>query len=426
MKENKRTQILLDATEGIREAYIEEAAVVRHTRPLWAKLAAAAAVVVLVIGLLGLLWLDAPEGTPMSFLTIQAHAADGSIETLRAVGDTCKLKTGTSELFPGKEVYILDVLFMDAAGDRLDLGGNDFQCFHHGKYLKPGQTDEQINISWVEKDGLFGYRIVGWCEDFDLMNITIRDSDGRILHQKELRIDYDGQYHANVRVSYNYEPQLTTEQLITKLLDSGQDYSHHLMFASSLDSAYSSLVRFYGGFAELEQREDAASLLLQRWVKEMEASEYTFASVEGSGMTGLILYQDAHWKNLTEEELALIESYGYSTERPEKQNPFFPGKKTFTYDLILEGKNTNGHCLTVSYKDQAVQGKDEHLIIAFVVSSAYADSPSHGWSVMGWFDEPTILMLTVTDKEDTVVLKQTLLIIPTEDDYKINILWETP
>jgi hypothetical protein len=47
----ERKKLLLDATAGIREEYIEEAAAPRpRKQPLWMKLTAAAAVLALVIG----------------------------------------------------------------------------------------------------------------------------------------------------------------------------------------------------------------------------------------------------------------------------------------------------------------------------------------------------------------------------------------
>ena len=316
---------------------------------------------------------------------------------------------------------------MDGSGARHDLQESEFSCSHgYGTNLKPGESDDCISISWIEEGELFGYRITGWCEKLISLDITIKWKDGLILHQSSMLIKKEQDYQAEVFTFYNHEAGLSTEELIAKIFDTEQEYSWHTKYASTLDVSYSSLVRFCGGFAELEQRSDAASLLLKRWVKEMEASEHKYISVEGSGLTGLVLYQDAHWNNLTEEELTLIESYGYSTEHPEKGNPFFPGKKTFAYDVIFEGENTSGNTMTATYKGQVQQGNDKHLITAFVVSTYMADSPIYGWRIMGWFDKPTILTLTVMDKNNAVVHKQTLLIIPTEDDYKIKILWETP
>lgn len=432
MTKEEKTKALLDATAGIREEYIEEAAAPQlRKRPLWTKLAAAAAVLVILVGLAVQLWPATPDATPVPFFVIQAYAADGSAATLSKVGDTSKLQTGTSDLFPGKEVYILDVLFADAAGNRLDLTGSDFLCFHRGKNLQPGQSDEQISISWVEVDGLSGYRIVGWCEDFDLLDITIRDTDNRILHQKELRIDFDGQYHVNVLFSYNYEPHLTTEQLITKLFDSGQTYSS-LMLASSPSAAYSFL-RGYGGFVELEQREDAASLLLERWVRQMEEDPKNWASVQGSGLIGLVLSQTPHWRNLTEEELALIADYGVSRGYPEpEENYYFPGHRIFVYELELEEHEPRGCVLEISYCGKTIRSgewhaNDEHFNIRNIFWSELLPEDVCAWSIVGWFDEPTKITLSVYDGEE-LIRQEVLLIIPSEDrydEYQIDILETT-
>lgn len=425
---NENTKKLLDATAGIREEYLEEAACARPVRRLWLRVAAVAAVLALVIG--GILLYkpaESPEEPVLPLFGIRAYATDGSVAILSAVGDTSKLRMGTSDLFPGKEVYILDVLFTDREGNTLDLSENEFRCFHKGRYMKPGQSDEEISISWVEEEGVSGYRIIGWCEDFDIMEITIRDADGRILHQKALWMDFDGQYNASVSISYSYEPDLTTEELIAKLLDSGQDYSWHTIYASSLRAEYSTLVDYCGGFAELEQREDAAALLLQRWLREMETSEHKFDSVEGSGRIGLILSQDAHWNNLTEEELALIESYGVvrRTWDPNEVG-IFPGKQTFSYELTVDGPNTFSDGLTVEYGGREVTGKDEHVLVARVQSGSDTDPPFHGWYLMGWFDRPTKMTLTVTDKDGNVIRREVIVISPLVEGYDIRVLEQFP
>lgn len=418
----ERKKLLLDATAGIREEYIEEAAAPRpRKQPLWMKLTAAAAVLALVIGGLLLKPTAGPEDPARLLFAVQAYAADGTPVSLNAAPGIRELRTGTSEMFPDKETFTLDIILMEGSGAWQDLKQSEFSCTHRfGTNLKPGESDDSISISWIEEGDLFGYRITGWCEKLVSLDITIKWKDGLILHQSSILIQKDGDYQAKVYTFYNFEAGLSTKELIAKIFDTEQDYFWHTKYASTLDVSYSALVRFCGGFAELEQRSDAASLLLERWVQEVEASEHRYASVEGSGLTGLVLYQDAHWNNLTEEELALIESYGYSTEHPEKGNPFFPGKKTFVYDVILAGENTSGNTMTATYKGQAKQGNDEHLLTAFVVSTYMTDSPFYGWRIRGWFDKPTFLTLTVTDRNGKRIQRDVILIIPTEDGYKIK------
>lgn len=420
MKE-ERKRILLDATAGIREEFLEEAAVAKTAQKRWLRVAAIAAILALVVSCLLLKPAADPKDSARLLLAVQAYAADGSPISLNAAPGIRDLRTGTSELFPEKEAFTLDVILMDGGGTRQDLKESEFFCSHrYGTNLKPGESDDCISISWIEEGDLFGYRITGWCEKLISLDITIKWKDGLILHQSSMLIKKEQDYQAEVFTFYNHEAGLSTEELIAKIFDTEQDYSWHTKYASTLDVSYSALAGFCGGFAELEQRSDAASLLLERWAKEMETSEYRYASVESSGLTGLVLYQDAHWNNLTEEELALIESYGYSTEHPKTGSPFFPGKNTFDYDIILAGENTSGNCLTVTYKGQAQQGNDKHLITVFVVSTHMADSPFYGWRIMGWFDKPTILTLTVTDKNGKRNHKEIILVIPTEDGYKIK------
>lgn len=423
---NNRTKMLWEVTAAIREEYIEEATVTTpKSRPLWVRFAAAAAALALVLGGL-MLW---PNGNPQAaytpFFAIRAYAQDGATATLDDAGDTAPIAVTQSDVFPDKEVYVLDVSLTDTLGNRLDLEGSSFQCFHQGKELPLGQADENLSLQWVEEDDFYGYRLIGWCDEWDYIDITIRDKDDIILHQKTVRIEFAEQYRVDVYTSYTYEANLTTEELIAKLFDSGQRYDMHTAIASTPYVEYLALVNHCGGFAELEEREDAASLLLQRWLREMEQSEHEYTSLEYSGRLGLILAQDAYWDDLTEAEIALVKYRVVTRQKYEGYTPF-PGKQTFTYELIMDGHYMSSDGLTVEYNGKEVGGKDEHLLIANVLSASYADPPYHGWHLTGWFDEPTKMTLTVTDKDGNVIRREVILITPIEDNYQIDILEQTP
>ena len=420
-------KMLLDATAGIRDEYIEDAAAPAvKPRPLWVRFAAAAAVLALLLGSTMLLWPDSSqqaEYTP--FFAIRAYAQDGTEATLDSVGDTALIATSQSDLFPGKNVYILDVSLTDAQGNRLNLEGSIFWCRHNGELIEPGMADEEISISWLDEDGFYGYRIVGWCEEYDYIDITIRDENDLILHQKTVRVEFAEQYSVDVYTSYTYEEGLTTEELIAKLFDTGQEYWIHTAIASSPYVEYRALVNNCGGFKELEERSDAASLLLQRWLQEMEQAEHNYTSLEYSGQLGLILSQDAHWNNLTQEEIALIKNYVTTRREYESYTPF-PGKQTFSYEIKMEGSYTARHQLLVDYDGKTEQDEAEHFFTMFILSGANVEPTYHGWEITGWFDEPTELTLTVTDRDGAILRQDVLLITPTEDGYQIDILEQTP
>ena len=421
-------KLLLDATAGIREEYIEDAAAPAvNSRPLWVRLAAAAAILALLLGGGALLWTDStPQAEYTPFFAIRAYAQDGTEATLDSAGDTAPIAIIQSELFPGKQVYVLDVSLTDTLGNRLNLEGSSFHCLHRGQKLQPGQSDESLSIEWVEEDGFYGYRLVGWCEEWDYIDITIRDENGLILHQKTVRIEFSENYSVDVYTSYTYEEGLTTEELIAKLFDTGQRYWIHTAVASSPYVEYRALVNNCGGFQELEERADAASLLLQRWLREMEQSEYKYSSLEYSGRLGLLLSQDAYWDDLTEEEIALVEHWVMTPD--EYQNSFapFPGKQTFSYEIKMEGSYTQQNQLSIDYEGATEQDRAAHFSIMNILSAAGSESTFHGWEITGWLDKPTRLTLTVTSRDGSVLRRDVLLITPTEDGYQIDLLEQTP
>ena len=427
-------KILLDATAGIREEYIEDAAApAAKSRPLWVRFAAAAAVLALLLGSTLLLWpKNSPSADYTPFFAIRAYAQDGGVTTLHTTGDAVALQQGTSDLFPGKQTYTLDISLTDALGNRPDLEESRFRCRHNGDWLEPGMADDEISISWLEDDDFCGYRIVGWCEEIDLIDVTIIDADSRILHQKELWITFDGQYDVNVLVSYDYEPHLTTEQLIAKLLDTEQAY-YRLFLASSPIAEYH-ILRSYGGFVELEQREDAASLLLQRWLKKMEQTELRPMSLIYGDYEGLMLAQTVYWRQLTEDEKAQIAAYDVSRGYPEpEENYYFPGHRIFSFDFKMEEHEPRGCTLEISYNGKVIRSdkgrvQDEHFHIRNIYWAEIVPEDISGWAIVGWFDEPTEVTLSVYKGEE-LVRQKVMLITPSEDrydEYQIDILEETP
>lgn len=408
-KETERA--LLDATAGIREEYIEEAAASRQSRPLWAAFAAAAAVLAILLGV-ALQRQSVVGSEPVPFFAIRAYAQDGTKATLERAGDSIELTAGESGLFPGRAVYTLDVSLTGADGSRVDLSDYQFECFHRGSYLQPGQSDEYISITWLEEDGFYGYRIVGWCETPEYVDITIRDQSGLILYQKSMLIEFAEQYSVDVYTDYVYEKDISTDALIEKLFDTGQRYSIKTAFASTNYVEYQILRDQCGGFTELEQRPDAASLLLQRWVREMEASDKQYISVEGSGMIGLVLAQDAHWNNLAQEELALIESYGLVRNTESALDPSVHWERT-TYAIYLMEDYRPEYDLTVDYEGKSEQ--NDYCVISKCAMGVGTESRIIGWNVRIWFDEPTVVTFTVTDGENNVIRQERVLFTPTEN-----------
>ena len=426
------------ALSDISDDKIAEAAAVTAAprKRVWPGLVAAAAALAILLGAGALLWPGSE--TPANYLpvfAIRAYAADGTVNTLSGAGETSSLSAAENDLFPGKQTYTLDVSLTNADGSRLDLTNSTFEFPRYNReLLQPGNSDEHVSITLVDEEGFYGYRIVGWCDKYDFLDITIRDKKGMILHQKTIWVQFSEQYIVTVQTSYTHEEGLSTEELIAKLFDTGQNYSVHTMIASSPYVAYSRLVRNCGGFEELEQRSDAASLLLERWVQQKEEDPCNWASVQDSGTVGLVLAQTPHWRNLTEEERALIESYGIPRGCPEpEENYYFPGHRIFGYELKMEGTEPRGCLLEISYNGITVRSdkgpvKDAHFSIRNIYWAEVVPEDVCGWSIVGWFDEPTEITLSVYDGEK-LVRQEVLLITPSEDrydQYQIDILETIP
>lgn len=426
MMDENRTKNWMEITGGVREDFIEEAAQPKKRRSTLLRIASAAAVLALILGAFSLLQLEGSDGhnEPIPFFAVRAYAEDGTIEVLDEVGDEAIMVSFTSDLFPGKEVYILDISLGEYTGDPADIAEENFVFRHRGEYLVPGDSDEYLSIQWLneEKDGIDGYRIIGWCEEneilADLIDIIIRDEE-HILHQKSLTITNDGDYGVITDISYNYNPDYTTDELINAAFNQ--------VFKDQIPD-YGSLKRLHGGFAELEERPDAAQKMLELYVRHMNGkSVFIEDGIWGSNdwLLGMVLERDVHWNRLTQEEKELFCSYGLwrelDTETVEPApHECFPGKKEFRYDLLLDGEKYY-RSLTISYGDQTWPDNKEHFTVHWLVETRYHRS---GWGIHGWFDEPTELVLTVTE-EGAVVYQELILVTPTEDGYDIEVLETT-
>lgn len=430
----EQTKRLLEATDGIREEYIEEAASPRRSRPQWVGFGAAAAVLLLLLGVAALFLPSAPDGEVFPFLAIRAYAADGSSTIIDELGDTALLCADSSPLFPGKEVYILDVYLENYTGDLEDLTQGTFYLIHKNRGLKPGEADESMAVEWLsrEEDGFFGYRITGWCEERDYFELVIRDEDQKILHQKEVRIDKSEDYRANVQISYTYREDRTTDELIEAVMR--QNYEQSFRFSSDL---YQQHLLNNTGFRELTQRPDAARKLLDLFVRSKNGEQLFMvpsfwedgAMKCNDNLLGTILCWDEFWDQLTRKEKELLVSYGVLRRlEDEGQKTIyemkFPGKQIFFYELEVSADAWPDAKLEVSFPGSTDETIGEHMIISFLFSASWVEDQKTGWHIGGWFDEPTELTLTVRSGGQ-IARQDVLLITPTDDGYDITVLRTT-
>lgn len=415
---------MLEATSGIREDYIEEAANTKITLPRWVGITAAAAVLVLVIGLTVAIWPGVSDSTSVPLLVIQAHAADGNTATLENVGDHVFLEDQTSDLFPGKTVYTLDVSLEGYNGDRDALTDGQFSLFHKGKYLTPGETDAYLSVQWLsrETDGVFGYRITGWCETMDYISVWLYGEDRQVLHQKELRITNEGGYQMQMRISYTHRDDRTTDELIDVVMR--QDYSWHVMLSSDLRQRF---LLNNTGFRELVQRPDAPAKLLELFVR-CQNEEGLFPmdgiivgmSGDNDWLLGAMLTWDEIWNRLTPEEQALALGHGCSRWMFDETLRF--GKYIGTDVIVTADAADSGATIEVSYNGVTTTTADDHIKILPMIGTGEDQKPIYSWRVIVCFEDPTEVTFIVRNKAGDVIEQDVILVTRTENSYEIEVL----
>lgn len=423
----EQMEALLEATSGIREEYIEEAAQICRRRPRWVGFAAAAAVLALVIGLTVAIWPDMSDSTSVPLLVIQAHAADGNIVTMENVGDHVFLENQTSDLFPGKTVFTLDVSLEGYNGDRAALANGQFSLFHKGEYLTPGESNAHLSVQWLsrETDGVFGYRITGWCETGDpgeYISVWLYGEDQQVLHQKELRITNEGGYHIQMRISYTHRDDRTTDELIDVVMR--QDYSWHVMLSSDLRQRF---LLNCTGFRELVQRPDAPAKLLELFVRcQNEKGLFPMDGIvvgtsgDNDWLLGVMLTWDEIWDRLTPEEQALALGHGCSRWMFDETLRF--GRYIGTDVIVTADAADSDATIEVSYNGVTTTTADDHIKILPMIGTGEDKKTTYSWRVIVCFVDPTEVTITVRNKAGDVIEQDVILVTRTENGYKIEVL----
>ena len=226
------------------------------------------------------------------------------------------------------------------------------------------------------------------------------------------------------------EEKLTTKQLVEKLLDPKRSDGVNWERYTSPYQYHAELVADCPGVAELLKRPDAASVLLQRWLHQMEVlgcrltkclfqrqghehrewvSKWFRNEIANFGVAGLLLAQQAYWQQLTPQEIEQIAAYGVVCPNSKyDSSTSFPEKVVFCYDVY----GTEG-TLMAEYDGHVVCDKDEHLQIR---------STGEGRTVVGWFDVPTEILISVKNGEETIKWER-IRVTPEEDnDYWIDVV----
>lgn len=95
------------------------------------------------------------------------------------------------------------------------------------------------------------------------------------------------------------------------------------------------------------------------------------------------------------------------------QSPLWEGQRLFHWD----------HTVSFSYNGHIVDGKDAHIVFLHIIPGKDHDG-YYAYEILGWFEEPTDLVITVYDKESGKMLEETTVHIcyfPEEEIYGLTV-----
>lgn len=115
----------------------------------------------------------------------------------------------------------------------------------------------------------------------------------------------------------------------------------------------------------------------------------------------------AHAANGESTELSVASSC-FSSGEP-KSNIFGVDMPTFNFSVRPSDLKSNENVymrfdISISYNGTPVKDKDEHILVAYIASAH--SSQTWGYSIIGWFTEPTDVVVTITDKESKAVVEE--------------------
>ncbi len=80
--------------------------------------------------------------------------------------------------------------------------------------------------------------------------------------------------------------------------------------------------------------------------------------------------------------------------------------------------------ISISYNGTIVDGKDEHIMVGFVANVHHSASKPYAYSIIGWFTEPTDIIVNILDKESREIV-ETITVnvqyIADRQEYKLEV-----
>ena len=115
----------------------------------------------------------------------------------------------------------------------------------------------------------------------------------------------------------------------------------------------------------------------------------------------------AHAANGETKVLNVSDSFVSSGEP--KYNMFGHNIPLFSFDVEPSDLKSNEAVyqrfdISIYYNGSPVKNKDEHIMVAYLASAH--TSQTYGYTIFGWFTEPTDVVVTITDKESKAVVEE--------------------
>lgn len=342
-------------------------------------------------------------------------SADG--EYLQKYGDRIhsdRLREGT--------YYHFDVLFLDEAGNTMVMPEHT----HRINGLEPGQSNDRLTTELIEENGqVIGYRITTENESA-YIEITVKDENDQFIHQMTLWIRDDEAREMLVMYAYNFEPDIPTGELIDKVLS--QHMGASLYSLSSSELYYPVLVDYQGGYAELEKRADTAVELLERYERIKNGESLYPSAIEGFPDTDSsveFLLSEHYIEKLTEKQLErLFEIDPEMTVNEPTTEPAVYRETAFIYELplcdTLLAFQQGGYTASANYDAEDITEFD--FYIAKLIDSDGKEK--YGYRFEGVAVNNAEFLITILDKNDFLVLRQTVRVACTDDGYEIHVAQE--
>ena len=135
----------------------------------------------------------------------------------------------------------------------------------------------------------------------------------------------------------------------------------------------------------------------------------------------------AHAANGEATELGLADSC-FNSAPAHQDDGFGVGMPLFHFSITPSDLKNNEAIydrfdISVSYNGSYVKDKDEHISVAYLIPMQNTNEP-WSYSIMGWFTEPTDVIVTITDKESKAVIEEIIVNVKYDTDrqeYELKI-----